>query len=47
MCILRVCWGDWADFCVIDAKKASVAETAEDQLPEVDESSVGALSDEV
>ena len=30
-----------------EPKKASVAETAEDQLPDVDENSVGALSDEV
>lgn len=30
-----------------EPKKASVAETAEDSLPDVDENSVGALSDEV
>jgi import receptor subunit TOM70 len=33
--------------CTIEPKKASVAETTEDQLPDVDENSVGALSDEV
>jgi hypothetical protein len=35
-----------ADY-TIAPKKAAVADTAEDQLPDVDESTVGALSDEV